>query len=128
MKHPFSLLLLAAAVLGACSSAPQYQTTRQRDIDALTKAASFEMPKVKVPSFPSRTYNVLDYGADPTGAVLATEAIQKAIDECTEAGGGTVVIPAGIYTTAPLTLKSNVRLYTEKNSFIIFKYCNTIFG
>ena len=122
MKHPFSLLLLAAAVLGACSSAPQYQTTRQRDIDALTKAASFEMPKVKVPSFPDRTYNVLDYGADPTGAVLATEAIQKAIDECTEAGGGTVVIPAGIYTTAPLTLKSNVRLYTEKNSFIIFSH------
>ena len=122
MKHPFSLLLLVAAVLGACSSAPQYQTTKQRDIDALTKAASFEMPKVKVPSFPNRTYNVLDYGADPTGVVLATEAIQKAIDECTEAGGGTVVIPAGIYTTAPLTLKSNVRLYTEKNSFIIFSH------
>ena len=106
-KH-FSILLLAAAVLGACS-APQFQTTEQGDIDRLTKAASFKMPKVDVPSFPNRTLNVLDFGADNTGVALATEAIQKAIDECTEAGGGTVVIPAGIYTTGPLTLKSNVR-------------------
>jgi polygalacturonase len=122
MKHKFSLLLLVAVVIGACTSAPQYQTTKQSDIDRLTKTASFEMPKVKVPSFPSRTFNVLDFGADPTGVALATEAIQKAIDECTAAGGGTVVIPAGIYTTGPLTLKSNVRLYTETNSFIVFSH------
>ena len=72
-------LLLAAAVLGACS-APEYQTTKQSDINRLTKSASFEMPKVKVPSFPNRTYNVVEYGADPTGVVPATNAIQKAID------------------------------------------------
>ena len=109
-----TLLLLAAALLGACT-ASEYQTTRQRDIDALTKSASFKMPKVPVPSFPSRTFNVLDFGADKTGVALATEAIQGAIDACTNAGGGTVIIPEGIYITGPLTLKSNVRLYTEKN-------------
>ena len=117
-----TLLLLAAAVLGACTSASKYQTTKQKDIDALTKLASFEMPKVPVPSFPDRTFNILDYGADNTGVALATEAIQKAIDECTAAGGGTVIIPEGIYTTGPITLKSNVRLFTEKNSFIVFSH------
>ena len=75
-----TLLLLAAAVLGACTSASKYQTTRQKDIDALTKSASFEMPKVVVPSFPKSTFNILDYGADNTGLALATEAIQKAIE------------------------------------------------
>ena len=91
MRHPFYLMLLGAALLGACTSAPQYQTVKQSDINALTKSASFKMPKVAVPSFPSRTYSVLDFGADPTGAALATEAIQAAIDACTAAGGGTVL-------------------------------------
>ena len=94
-----TLLLLAAPVLGACTSASKYQTTKQKDIDALTKLASFEMPKVPVPSFPDRTFNILDY-----------------------AGGGTVIVPEGIYTTGPITLKSNVRLFTEKNSFIVFSH------
>ena len=105
MRNRFILLLLTAAMMGACN-APQYQTTTQKEINKLTKSASFKMPKVEVPSFPSRTYNVLDFGADNTGVVLATEAIQKAIDECTVAGGGTVIIPEGIYTTGPITLKS----------------------
>ena len=116
-----TLLLLAAALLGACT-ASEYQTTRQSDIDALTKSASFKMPKVPVPSFPSHTFNVLDFGADKTGVALSTEAIQGAIDACTNAGGGTVIIPEGIYITGPLTLKSNVRLYTEKNCFVVFSH------
>ena len=89
-----TFLLLAAALVSACSA--EYQTTKQGDIDALTKAASFEMPQVKLPSFPGRTYDVLAYGADPTGVNLSTEAIQQAIDACTQAGGGTVIIPEGL--------------------------------
>ena len=54
-----TLLLLAAALMGACTTASKYQTTTQREINALTKSASFKMPKVPVPSFPSGTYNVL---------------------------------------------------------------------
>jgi polygalacturonase len=122
MKKNISLLLLAAMMMSGCCTSEKYQTTTQRDINQLTKSASFAMPEVPVPSFPSRTFNILEYGADPTGAVASTEAIQKAIDECTEAGGGTVIIPEGIYQTAPITLKSNVRLYTEKNSFVVFSH------
>ena len=40
--------------------------------------------------------NVLDYGADPTGATDSTSAIQAAID-AVSAQGGTVYIPAGLY-------------------------------
>ena len=94
-----TLLLLVAALLSACAKAPQFQTTKQSEINRLTKAACFDMPKVKVPSFPNRTFNIMNYGADPTGVALATEAIQTAIDKCTEAGGGTVIIPEGIYLT-----------------------------
>lgn len=42
-------------------------------------------------------YNVLDYGADRTGAQDSTKAIQRAIYDCYDAGGGTVWLPAGTY-------------------------------
>ncbi len=113
-------LLLAVLVLSACSTSPKWQTTTQRDIDKLTKSVSFDMPQVSIPSFPNRTFNVLDYNADPTGMALSTSGIQSAIDECTSQGGGTVIIPAGIYLTGPIQLKSNVRLYTERNCLVIF--------
>lgn len=106
----------------ACATKPVYQITKQSDIDCLTRSASFEMPCIKLPQFPDRTFNVIDYGADPTSFSLSTEAIQRAIDDCTAQGGGTVVIPEGIYTTGPITLRSNVRLYTEPNCFVLFSH------
>ena len=113
-------IALLAAVLAACTSTAKFQHTTQKELNALIQTASFAMPEVVLPSFPDRTFSVLDYGADPTGANLSTNAFQQAIDACNAAGGGTVIIPAGVYTTAGITLKSNVRLYTEQNAFITF--------
>lgn len=36
-------------------------------------------------------------GADPTGAIPSTRSIQLALDDATERGGGTVVVPAGVF-------------------------------
>ena len=121
MKKIF-IFIAAIAMLSACSSNSQYQQTKQADINALTKVAAFKMPKVTVPSFPDRTFNVLNYGADATGQSLCSAAIQAAIDACTEAGGGTVIIPDGVYLTGPIVLKSNVRLYTTRNAFVLFSH------
>lgn len=41
--------------------------------------------------------NVLDFGADNTGATDATDAIQNALDAVNTAGGGKVFIPSGTY-------------------------------
>ncbi len=120
--NKFLSLILPVLILAACAGKPEYQTTRQADINKLTKSAAFKMPRVILPQFADRTFSVLDYGADPTGVALSTDAIQRAIDECSAAGGGTVVIPEGIYHTAPLTLKSNVRLYTDYNCFVLFSH------
>ncbi|MDD6210390.1 MAG: glycosyl hydrolase family 28 protein [Bacteroidales bacterium] len=61
-------------------------------------------------------YNIVDYGAK--NHALSTKAIQKAIDECSESGGGTVYVPAGEYISGTLFLKSNVHLYLEHGSTI----------
>jgi len=49
-------------------------------------------------------YNVLKYGAKNDSSKLATQAIKKAIDAATKAGGGTVYFPAGKYLTGPIHL------------------------
>ena len=118
MKKGF-IPLLSALVLAGCGTGTSYQQTTQKQVNTIIKNAPFQM-EVTVPKFPGMVYNVLDYGADPTGAKLSGEGIQHAIDLCSETGGGTVLIPAGVYVTGPIVLKSNVRLYTEPNAFIQF--------
>lgn len=61
----------------------------------------------------AQTYSVVDYGAKSSLTELSTVAIQKAIDDCTLNGGGTVVFPKGNYTVGTLFLKSNVTLQLE---------------
>ncbi len=45
----------------------------------------------------------------------STKAIQKAIDDCAGAGGGTVTFRAGNYVTGALFLKTNVHLRIDQN-------------
>jgi len=67
----------------------------------------------------AKDYNVLDYGAKDDGITLSTVAIQKAIDQATEDGGGRVVIPKGSFLIGSLILKNNVELHLEKNSTLL---------
>lgn len=66
----------------------------------------------------AQTYNVLDYGAKPNTKILSTEAINKTIEACAEAGGGTVYFPKGKYITGTIILKSNVAIEFEKGTII----------
>ena len=58
-------------------------------------------------------FDVRKYGAKGDGATKNTAAIQKAIDACTRAGGGRVVLMDGIYLTGPIQLKDGVDLHID---------------
>jgi Glycosyl hydrolases family 28 len=58
-------------------------------------------------------YNVQDFGATGDKAQDAQGAIQSAIEACAQAGGGTVYLPPGQYTSGTLHLRSHVRIHIE---------------
>lgn len=56
-------------------------------------------------------YIATQYKADPTGVSDSTAAIQNAVDDCYNGGGGTVFLPAGRYKiTCPIQVKPFVTL------------------
>lgn len=62
-------------------------------------------------------YLITDFGARVCDR-LQTEAIQRAIDTCFSNGGGRVTIPAGIFRTGGLRLRSNVELYLQSGAIL----------
>jgi len=58
-------------------------------------------------------FNVRDFKATGKKSDDARPAIQKAIDSAAAAGGGTVYLPPGDYTSGTLLLRSHVNVYIE---------------
>lgn len=67
--------------------------------------APFPMPQFERPVFPQLTVTVR-----MNAKGLSTSRIQKAIDNVSRKGGGTVEVPAGVWKTGRIELKSNVNL------------------
>lgn len=63
-------------------------------------------------------FNIKDYGATGRKTDNARPALQQAIDACGKAGGGTVYVPPGEYTTGQLHLRSGVRVYIEAGATV----------
>ncbi len=68
---------------------------------------------------PNKIYLANNFGAKNDGKTLSTIAIQKAIDECTAKGGGTVSFLPGKYLTGSLFVKKGVNLSISKGVEIL---------
>jgi polygalacturonase len=67
----------------------------------------------------AKVYDVRKSGAKGDGKTLDTEAIQKALNDCGKAGGGTVQLSAGTYLSKPLTLHNKTTLQLDAGAKLL---------
>ena len=79
------------------------------------------------PSFAATRVSLADFGAVGDGATLNTAAFDRALVSLSEKGGGTLVVPPGIWFTGPVRLRSHVRLHLEAGALIQFSRDHTLY-
>jgi polygalacturonase len=67
----------------------------------------------------AKELNVRDLGATGDGRTFDTAAIQKALDDCAKAGGGTVRFPAGTYYSKPLTVRTKTTIQLDEGATLL---------
>jgi polygalacturonase len=76
---------------------------------------------VSPPVFPDVELTITDFGAIGDGETDALPSIQEAINVANSAGGGNVILPAGVWlSNGPIHLKSNVNLVVQEDATLIF--------
>jgi len=88
--------------------------------EQLYKDLPFTMEKIDAPVFKNNVVSITDFGGVGDGNLLNTEAFSKAIDALSAKGGGKLIVPAGVWFTGPILLKSNINLNLEKGALILF--------
>ncbi|MBP1664610.1 MAG: Exo-poly-alpha-D-galacturonosidase [Bacteroidetes bacterium] len=88
--------------------------------DYLYKDLPFTMPKLQIPVFKNNKISIADCGGVGDGIMLNTNAFAKAMETLSEKGGGTLVVPKGIWFTGPIVFRSNINMYLEKGAVILF--------
>jgi polygalacturonase len=82
--------------------------------------APFDMPALTVPVFADRSFDIRQYNAVADGTTINTKAFADAIGACSQAGGGTVIVPPGKWLTGPIHFKSNVNLHIKEGAEVLF--------
>ena len=107
---------LATTTVAACLP---WRAEAKRAGDSWAPVAAI-LKQIVPPTFRAQDFDIRQYGADPADQGKTTKAIAEAINACTVAGGGRVVIPAGIWPTGAVVLKSFVNLYLAKDATLLF--------
>jgi hypothetical protein len=75
--------------------------------------------KEREPAAAGGTFNIRDFGARGDGKTADTAAINRAIEACSEAGGGQVRLPPGRYLSGTVHLKSHVTLKLDAGARLV---------
>jgi polygalacturonase len=119
-----TLSALAAIVVSAGLSQISTTVAEPTGVGSAASISAVPADPFTPPNFPepkfdqSKQYNVKDFGAVGDGKANDTQAINKAIEACSNGGGGIVNFPAGTYEVASVHIKSNVCLKLDDKAVI----------
>src|SRR3972149_6717128 len=65
-----------------------------------------------------KSYVISSFGAKGDSATINTKSIQTVIEKCASDGGGTIIVPEGIFLTGALFFKPGVNLHIEKGGIL----------
>ncbi|MBF8963605.1 glycoside hydrolase family 28 protein [Pontibacter sp. FD36] len=102
------------------TAAPVAATASTANTDWVYEGIEFDMPRVQEPTFGSYRVSITDFGAVSDGLTKNTQAFERAIADVSAKGGGTVVIPRGMWYTGPIVMRSNINLHAEDGALILF--------
>lgn len=88
---------------------PVHRYTRRR-FNSLAASAAFWAAGARCIAAPVRELAITKTGAKADGTTVNTRAIQAAIDQLAARGGGTVVVPRGVFVSGALFFKPRVHL------------------
>ncbi len=117
--YPFILLLILAAC-GRQATVEQTDTMAAKAAADPWAAVPALLEQIQPPQFPDRDFVVTEYGAVGDGTTTNTQAFKKAIEACSQAGGGRVVVPPGNFLSGPIYIESGVNLHLQKEARILF--------
>ncbi len=92
------------------------RTMRSSFSDFILKSLFIILPSASFAQHAS--YNIQELGARGDNKTINTAIINQAIAKCFSEGGGTVVVPQGVFLTATLYLKSNVNIHLKKGAVL----------
>ena len=110
----------SGAAVAAWSTASRGLDTAAGSTDEAWARAMDVVRNVRPPIFPDRVFVISRFGAVADRKTLNSAAIAKAIDACSAAGGGRVLVPDGIFLTGAVHLKSNVELHLADGATLLF--------
>ena len=113
------IFLLSMLIMYSCAN-----NEFEEEAESISKKAwsgiDHILDRIQAPSFPAKDFNVLDYieGNDRKAFV---NAVNQAVNVCSQAGGGRVIIPKGDHiSNGPIHLLSNVNLHLEDGAVLRF--------
>lgn len=93
--------------------------------------AALTQPVAPVPPAPPRIpefrASLTDFGAVPDGETLNTAAFERALTVLAERGGGTLLVPPGVWLTGPIRLRSRINLHLEAGAIIQFSRDHSLY-
>ena len=95
---------------------PDHRLTRRRFTALAVSAPFWRISALAAPAV--RELSIVTLGAVADGTTVNTKAIQAAIDKLAAQGGGTVVVPKGVFVSGALFFKPKVNLHLAKDAVL----------